>query len=227
VAGVAGGGTRSASRERESPARHRAATHPKAEGRGAERINNCLRTGPHLGGAESEPNPPPGPGTGERRCLPPPVAADVGPDPRRPRGGSPGAYSLSADSTGPCPSCGVRGERVGIGTCPVSGVPAFGPRPVRWKAWVGRNAVAFSVSAERGRLGPEGEDKGQGHRLHRPEGPTSRPRRDAEYIPGSDMAPRDAAGVGGGDRILIHGAPLPGVMPNGCLGGLAPVLPRP
>src|SRR5262245_40493654 len=42
---------------------------------------------------------------------------------------------------------------------------------------------------------------------------------------GTDMAQCDAAGVNGGDRILSHGAPPGRLMPNGCLGSPAIVLP--
>src|SRR5262249_35596281 len=38
------------------------------------------------------------------------------------------------------------------------------------------------------------------------------------------MAHGDAAGVNGSNRILSHGAPLPRMMPNGCLGSPVIVL---
>src|SRR5438093_7915285 len=46
--------------------------------------------------------------------------------------------------------------------------------------------------------------------------------RDSGYVPGSDMAHCDAAGVNGSNRILSHGAPPLRMMPTGCLG--SPVL---
>src|SRR5262249_48827863 len=42
---------------------------------------------------------------------------------------------------------------------------------------------------------------------------------------GTDLAQCDAAGVKGGNRILSHGAPPRRLMPNGCLGSPAIVLP--
>src|SRR6516165_5714045 len=39
------------------------------------------------------------------------------------------------------------------------------------------------------------------------------------------MAQRDAAGVNGSSRIMLHGAPPGRVMPNGCLGSPVLVLP--